>query len=417
MAAFLAFAVASLLPAIRLSGATSFRPSMPASSGSTSAARPARGSSRRRPTSSRSKTIIRQVIPAAELDVINDNIGLPNNINLALERQRHGRAVGRRDPRRAAADASTRPPAISQTLRAELPRRFPDLEFFTQPADIVSQILNFGLPAPIDIQISGPIGESDRNYQAAQQIARDLSVVPGAVDVHVQQITGAPRLMVDTDRVMAQQSGLTEQNIADSLSVSLAGSGTASHQFLAELQERRELPGRGADAAAPRQLDRRAEPDADRGGERRRAAVAQQPRDDQPDDDAALAEPLQRAAGVRCVRERAGHRSRHASPTRSIEIVARYRRQISNASTITVRGQVQSMKQAFLRDGIRDRLRGAAGVLPDGRQFPVLDGSVHHPHGAPGRAGRHSVGAVRHRICGKPKKLATSRRPPAISRT
>ena len=118
-----------------------------------------------------------------------------------------------------------------KTLRQELPRRFSDLEFFTQPADIVSQILNFGLPAPIDIQISGPIGESEKNYQAARQIARDLSAVAGAVDVHVQQIMNAPRLMIDTDRVIAQQAGLTEQDMAGSLSVSLAGSGVAANNF------------------------------------------------------------------------------------------------------------------------------------------------------------------------------------------
>jgi Cu/Ag efflux pump CusA len=93
-----------------------------------------------------------------------------------------------------------------RTLRAELPRRFPDLEFFTQPADIVSQILNFGLPAPIDIQVTGPLADSDTNFRVAQQIAGDLRAVPGAVDVHVQQILDSPRVMIDTDRILAQQA-------------------------------------------------------------------------------------------------------------------------------------------------------------------------------------------------------------------
>jgi len=135
---------------------------------------------------------IRQVIPAAELDVINDNIGLPNGVNLALG---DSASVGPSDGEILIALREVHQPTASylETLRAELPRRFPDLEFFTQPADIVSQILNFGLPAPIDVQVSGPIGESGRNYQIAGQIARDLSTVPGSVDVHVGQITGAPR--------------------------------------------------------------------------------------------------------------------------------------------------------------------------------------------------------------------------------
>src|SRR5204862_405500 len=84
---------------------------------------------------------------------------------------------------------------------------------------------------PIDVQISGPIQESDANYKAAQQLARDLSLVPGAVDVHVQQIVDSPRIMIDTDRLMAQQVGLTEANMASSLSVFLAGSGVATTNF------------------------------------------------------------------------------------------------------------------------------------------------------------------------------------------
>jgi multidrug efflux pump subunit AcrB len=95
----------------------------------------------------------------------------------------------------------------------------------------VSQILNFGLPSPIDIQVSGPIQESEHNFQVAQQIAKDLAAVPGAVDVHVQQITAAPRIMIDADRTVAQQIGLTESDIANSLSISLTGSGTATQNF------------------------------------------------------------------------------------------------------------------------------------------------------------------------------------------
>jgi len=173
---------------------------------------------------------LRQVIPAGELSVINDNIGLPSNINLALG---DSVTVGPSDGEILVAMNATHGPtaAYLKTLRDQLPQRFPNLEFFTQPADIVSQILNFGLPAPIDIQVSGPIQENDKNYQVAQQIAAELRSVPGAVDVHVQQILNAPRIMVDTDRQVAQQTGLTAQDMANSLSVSLSGSGTATTNF------------------------------------------------------------------------------------------------------------------------------------------------------------------------------------------
>jgi CzcA family heavy metal efflux pump len=173
---------------------------------------------------------IRQVIPANELNVIDDNIGLPNNINLARS---DSVTAGPSDGEILVALNAIHHPTADylKTIRAEFPQRFPNLQLFTQPADIVSQILNFGLPAPIDIQISGPIQESDANYAIAQQIAKELTGVHGAVDVHVQQITAAPRIAIDTDRTVAQESGLTESDIANSLSVSLTGSGTAATNY------------------------------------------------------------------------------------------------------------------------------------------------------------------------------------------
>src|SRR5262249_551430 len=160
---------------------------------------------------------IRQVIPPAELSVIDDNIGVPNNINLALS---DNVTDGPSDGEILVALNPEHHPTAGYlgTLRQELPRRFTELEFVTQPADMGSQMLNFGVRAPIDIQISGPIQQSDANYAAAQQMARDLAQVPGAVDVHIQQIVDSPRLMIDTDRVRAQQAGLTETDIAGSLS-------------------------------------------------------------------------------------------------------------------------------------------------------------------------------------------------------
>src|SRR5439155_10928168 len=173
---------------------------------------------------------IRQVIPANEIGVIVDNIGVPNAINLALS---DSVTVGTADGEVLVALKQPHRPTAEylKMLREQLPHRFPDLEFFTQPADIVSQILNFGLPAPIDIQVTGPLPESETNYRVAQQIAQELRSVPGAVDVHVQQILDAPRITIDNDRILAKQSGLTQQDVANSVLLSLSGSGATSTNF------------------------------------------------------------------------------------------------------------------------------------------------------------------------------------------
>ena len=173
---------------------------------------------------------IRQVIGADELSVVIDNIGLPNNINLARS---DSVTAGPSDGEiLVSLNANHHPTAdYLRTIRAEFPRRFPNLSLFTQPADIVSQILNFGLPAPIDIQVTGPIGEMERNQHVARLIAKDLAAAPGAVDVHIQQITDSPRVMIDTDRTVAAQNGMTERDMANSVSVSLSGSGTATTNF------------------------------------------------------------------------------------------------------------------------------------------------------------------------------------------
>jgi multidrug efflux pump subunit AcrB len=292
---------------------------------------------------------IRQVIPADELNVINDNIGLPNNINLARS---DSVTVGSSDGEiLVALNANHHPTGdYLKTLREQLPQRFPDLEFFTQPADIVSQILNFGLPAPIDIQLSGPIGESQNNYGFAQQIARELNTVPGAVDVHVQQITSSPRIMVDTDRAIAQQIGLTETDLANSLSVSLAGSGTATTNFWLNYKNGVRYP-----------------------------VVLQTPQtrvrsiDDLSRTPIALpgqaTQLLRNLADFRRTTVPLSLNHYNVQPVFDVsanvqgtdlgsvsnavdKLVAKYGQQVSKATTITVRGQVQSMRQSFFQMGL-----------------------------------------------------------------
>ncbi|PHM06843.1 efflux RND transporter permease subunit, partial [Nostoc sp. 'Peltigera malacea cyanobiont' DB3992] len=92
----------------------------------------------------------------------------------------------------------------------------------------MTQILNFGLPAAVDVQISGPLKNSKGNFEIAQQIAARMTRVPGAVDVHLQQVVDAPKLRLDVDRTEAQQLGMTQRDVANSVLTSLSSSGQAA---------------------------------------------------------------------------------------------------------------------------------------------------------------------------------------------
>jgi multidrug efflux pump subunit AcrB len=107
-------------------------------------------------------------------------------------------------------------------LRRELPKRFPDCQFFFQAADIVNQVLNFGQPAPIDVRVVG--SDPDKTYAVASKLAKDLGTVPGVVDSHLYQVPRVPGLRFDVDRALAQQVGMSQQKAADSLLVTLNSS-------------------------------------------------------------------------------------------------------------------------------------------------------------------------------------------------
>ena len=173
---------------------------------------------------------VRRTIPPDEIGTILDNIGEPISVNLAYG---DSATVGPADgeilislkPKHHATEGYV------ETLRHNLPRQFPDDTFFFQPADIVNQILNFGLPAPIDVQVSGPNRNQKQDLDIARQIVQKVSGIPGAADVHLQQITDAPGLQVNVDRTRAEQVGLTQAAVAQSLLVSLAGTGQAAPDF------------------------------------------------------------------------------------------------------------------------------------------------------------------------------------------
>jgi multidrug efflux pump subunit AcrB len=174
--------------------------------------------------------VLRREIPQEELQTILDNIGVPySGLNLSYSTSG---VIGTSDAEiLIALNSEHHHPtaAYVERLRQELPRTFPGVEFFFQPADIVTQILNFGLPAPIDIQVVG--ADLEGNYAIAQQIANKLRRVPGAVDVHVQQLMSEPTLYLDVDRTRATQVGLNAREVATSVLLSLSGSSQTAPNF------------------------------------------------------------------------------------------------------------------------------------------------------------------------------------------
>jgi multidrug efflux pump subunit AcrB len=172
---------------------------------------------------------IRQIVGPSQVDVILDNIGLPySGINIALS---DTATVGPMDGEILIALNEKRTPTTAHMadLRRELPRKFPELQFFFQPADIVNQVLNFGQPAPIDVRITGPSGAED--YAMATRLVHDLKRVPGIVDAHVFQVPDAPSLKVNVDRTIAQQVGMTQDEIAQSLLITLNSSAQIAPNF------------------------------------------------------------------------------------------------------------------------------------------------------------------------------------------
>jgi multidrug efflux pump subunit AcrB len=167
---------------------------------------------------------IRQVIPEREIDTIIDNIGIPNggfnlafgdnptlgvadgDILISLNKEDHGPTAEYID-----------------VLRKRLHQQFPNIVFFFEAANITNQILNFGLPAPIDVQVLGR--NAAANYQIATDLREKISRIPGAADVHIHQVVDWPEIDVNVDRNKAGQVGLTQKDVSNSLLVSLASSG------------------------------------------------------------------------------------------------------------------------------------------------------------------------------------------------
>ncbi|KAF1040554.1 MAG: Cobalt-zinc-cadmium resistance protein CzcA [Burkholderia lata] len=173
--------------------------------------------------------VIRETVPPDELGAIVDNLGLPaSGINLSYS---NAGTIGTLDGEllialkpghRATQD-------YIHALRTVLPQRFPGVEFFFQPSDIITQILNFGQPAAIDLQVLG--NDLASNMTIASSLMKKFRQIPGAVDVHVLQRNDEPTLLADMDRTRMQQLNLSAQNVAQNMLISLSGSSQTTPSF------------------------------------------------------------------------------------------------------------------------------------------------------------------------------------------
>ena len=295
-------------------------------------------------------------MPKDQLETILDNLGVPNSgINLSYS---NAGTIGTLDgeillslKEGPPADRGVREPSCAR----ELPKRFPGIEFFFQPADIVTQILNFGLPAAIDVQFTGNDLDGQRRRSPPSCVKR-IRQIPGAVDAHVHQRLDAPAVNLQMDRTRLQQMGLSAQNVGQNVLVSLSGSSQTAPAFWLNPQNGVVYYDRRADAAVPRRLARRA---AQRAGRRRHAAPTAAARRSC----SATSSRRRRRASRRSSRattscrrststsasraptSRASRRACRRSSTRS-------RPKLPRGSQVVLRGQVQTMQASFIGLGV-----------------------------------------------------------------
>src|SRR5256884_570846 len=172
---------------------------------------------------------IRRLIPKDQVQLVIANIGQPQPINLAFTDSvtlgpSDGEILVSLNPERHQSNEHW-----LKTLRETLPRDFPGVTFFFQPADIVSQILNFGLPAPIDEQVTG--FNQQANHEIALEVAARMARIPGAADVHLHQVVNSPSLMVNVDRSRLAELGLTQRDVANNVLVTLSSSSVVAPNY------------------------------------------------------------------------------------------------------------------------------------------------------------------------------------------
>lgn len=288
---------------------------------------------------------VRELVP--DNDGILSLIGMPGGYNLALTDSTNVSSADGELLISLRPDAKTNATDCMTLLRRELGDRFPELGFYFQPADIVTQILNFGLPAPIDIQVSG--AKKDAVYSIARELSSEVESIRGAVDVRLFQMLNAPRLHIEVDRTRAGDAGITQRDIANNVLLTVSSSSQVSPSYWID-------PATGNNYAVSVRVPER--------------LVSTM------NDIGSISLPTPK--GARLLADFATFQIRSAplfvshmnvQPTFNVradvtlsdlgsvaasleDIVAKYRQKLPPGGTITVRGQVDSMASAFARLGV-----------------------------------------------------------------
>ena len=176
----------------------------------------------------RAEKRIRAIIPSEELGTINSMIGMPTFYNLAFVPTDNING-GDAEIFVALNEEHHSTKKYIKKIREDLVANFPGSTIYFQPADIVSQVLNFGVSAPVDVQIE--FANIKKSYEFAQKLIKDFKIIPGAVDVTLKQVLDFPTLKMDVDRIRAAEVGLTQRDVANSMLISLSGSSMVSPSF------------------------------------------------------------------------------------------------------------------------------------------------------------------------------------------
>ena len=338
--------------------------------------------------------VIRQTIPKAELETVLDNIGLPySGINLTYS---NAGTFGTSDAEILVQLKGEREKPTGEyinELRRKLPQEFPGVQFFFQPADIVTQILNFGSPAPIDVQVTG--NNQQGNYKIAEKLANELRHIPGATDVHVQQAFDQPTLHMDIDRTRVQALGLQARDVAQNLLVSLSSSFQTAPTFW--LDPKNGVSYNVAVQTPQYRVDTyqslQNTPVTGSGPNLRPQILANLVTTSTTARPAVIShynvQPMINVYSSVDGRDLGGVADEVAKRVKDIE------KELPRGSHIVIRGQVQTMKTSFT--GLAFGLWGhRPGLLADRGELSVVAGSLHHHHRAAGRTRGNLLDAADH---------------------
>jgi CzcA family heavy metal efflux pump len=292
---------------------------------------------------------VRRVIPAGELVTMIDNIGVPvsgiNNVlsDGSLISPADGNVLVALDPEHHGPTA-----AYIKTLRQRFAKEFPALEIFFQPPDITTQVLNFGMSAPIDVQLLGPLRNRAQNLEIARKLRDQIAQIQGAVDVHLNQVVGAPGIKIAVDRTEASQQGLTARDVASDVLISLSSSGQVAPNFWMDPKKGVQYPVAvqtpqykvdTLDALSNTPI---ALPDASRGNAQTLGNLATFSRDTVPVNITHYnaAQTFDVLAGVQ-------DNDLGAVASQIDELIAQARPTLPRGTSISVRGQVESMQASF----------------------------------------------------------------------